>query len=199
MGVLGLTRDQLADRAGIDRKTVYNLLSGDRWPQPKTRNALERVLGWYPGDLLRLGEGGEPVLYDMPPTGRELLADFTTKRMNQLKLDWEDVARDGEMTAEDVDQIRRMWDPDERQRRSLERALHWKPGSIDGVLADGREPATLEAWRAERKRGNEDLAERLDERLRWFEEDNARRQRESDERIQRLEDEVKRLKEQRSG
>lgn len=45
----------------------------------------------------------------------------------------------------------------------------------------------------------QDLAEQLAERIRWFEEDNARRQRESDERIRRLEDEVKRLREQRSG
>lgn len=40
---------------------------------------------------------------------------------------------------------------------------------------------------------NRDLAEQLAERLRWIEEDNARRQRENEERIRRLEDEVRRL------
>ncbi len=59
-GRLGLTQEELADRAGLDRKTIYHLESAERWPQVKTRGALEEALGWASGDLVRIGEGGEP-------------------------------------------------------------------------------------------------------------------------------------------
>jgi hypothetical protein len=57
---MGISQRDLADRAGVDLKTVYNLISGERWPQAKTRGAIENVLGWRPGDLLRIAEGGVP-------------------------------------------------------------------------------------------------------------------------------------------
>ncbi|REE95309.1 helix-turn-helix domain-containing protein [Thermomonospora umbrina] len=60
-GSLGLTQEQLAERAGVTVKTVYNLESGGRWPQARTRGAVESALGWQPGDLVRIGEGREPV------------------------------------------------------------------------------------------------------------------------------------------
>jgi transcriptional regulator with XRE-family HTH domain len=59
-GGLGLTQEELADRAGLDRKTIYHLESAERWPQVKTRGALEEALGWASGDLIRIAEGGEP-------------------------------------------------------------------------------------------------------------------------------------------
>ncbi|GAA4237417.1 hypothetical protein GCM10022254_49420 [Actinomadura meridiana] len=59
-GSLGLTQEQLAERAGVTVKTVYNLESGERWPQARTRSAVEDALRWHPGDLARIGEGLEP-------------------------------------------------------------------------------------------------------------------------------------------
>lgn len=59
-GGLGLTQEELAERAGLDRKTIYHLESAERWPQVKTRGALEEALGWASGDLMRIAEGGEP-------------------------------------------------------------------------------------------------------------------------------------------
>jgi transcriptional regulator with XRE-family HTH domain len=158
MGELGLTREELADRAGLDRKTVYNLLSGERWPHERTRGALERVLSWYPGDLLRVAEGGEPVAYERPPSGRELLADFARQRMAELGLGWNDVIKDGDFSEVQVDEIRRQWDLDRPTRRSLERALRWEPGSIDLIFSEGRPPATIEAWRT--KSGRAEVSDR---------------------------------------
>ncbi|MBW8482232.1 helix-turn-helix domain-containing protein [Actinomadura parmotrematis] len=59
-GALGLTQERLAERAGVTVKTVYNLEGGGRWPQARTRSALEAALDWEPGDLGRIAEGGEP-------------------------------------------------------------------------------------------------------------------------------------------
>ncbi|RFS81730.1 helix-turn-helix domain-containing protein [Actinomadura spongiicola] len=60
-GSLGLTQEQVAERAGVTVKTIYNLESGERWPQARTRAAVEEALRWRPGDLARVGEGGEPL------------------------------------------------------------------------------------------------------------------------------------------
>jgi len=45
-GELGLTRQELADEAGVDLKTIYNLESGTRWPIARTRASVAAALGW---------------------------------------------------------------------------------------------------------------------------------------------------------
>ena len=45
-GELGMTQQELADAAGVDIKTVYNLESGTRWPIARTRAAISAALGW---------------------------------------------------------------------------------------------------------------------------------------------------------
>ncbi|MFC4912819.1 helix-turn-helix domain-containing protein [Actinomadura gamaensis] len=59
-GALGLTQEALAERAGVTVKTVYNLEAGGRWPQARTRAAIEAALLWRSGDLALVGDGGEP-------------------------------------------------------------------------------------------------------------------------------------------
>ncbi|MQY08088.1 helix-turn-helix transcriptional regulator [Actinomadura macrotermitis] len=59
-GSLGMTQERLAERAGVTVKTVYNLEAAERWPQARTRAAIEAALEWGPGDLSRIAEGGEP-------------------------------------------------------------------------------------------------------------------------------------------
>ncbi|MEU5884218.1 helix-turn-helix transcriptional regulator [Spirillospora sp. NPDC047279] len=74
-GSLGLTQEQLAERAGVTVKTIYNLEAGERWPQARTRSAIEDALQWRSGDLVRIGEGLEPagvVQEDMNVVLREL-------------------------------------------------------------------------------------------------------------------------------
>ena len=46
-----MTQQELADHAGVDLKTVYNLESGTRWPIAKTRAAVSAALQWE-GDAL---------------------------------------------------------------------------------------------------------------------------------------------------
>ncbi|GAA2085190.1 hypothetical protein GCM10009780_25020 [Actinomadura alba] len=150
-GEVGLTQQGLADRAGVDIKTIYNLESGERWPQAKTRGALEAVLSWYPGDLQRIAEGGEPVVYERPPSRRELLADYIRTRMDQLRLTWADVARDGRIPEEELHDLRRQMIPEGHVKLGLERALRWEPGSIDAIVDTGKEPATVHRWPEEQR------------------------------------------------
>jgi transcriptional regulator with XRE-family HTH domain len=149
-GELGLTQQGLAGRAGVDIKTIYNLESGERWPQAKTRGALEAALSWYPGDLQRIAHGGEPVVYERPSSRRELLADHIRTRMDQLRLTWADVARDAGIPEEEIHDLRRQMTPEGHVKLGLERALRWEPGSIDAIFDTGKEPATVERRREER-------------------------------------------------
>jgi transcriptional regulator with XRE-family HTH domain len=59
-GELGLTQQELADDAGVDIKTVYNLESGQRWPISKNRAAIAVALRWEPDALTVIAGGSEP-------------------------------------------------------------------------------------------------------------------------------------------
>ena len=59
-GELGLTQQELADDAGVDIKTVYNLESGARWPIAKNRAALAVALHWEPNALAVIAAGETP-------------------------------------------------------------------------------------------------------------------------------------------
>src|ERR1700734_1228672 len=61
-GQLGMTQQELADAAGVDSKTIYNLESRGRWPIARTRALVEKALGWPVGEMQRIAEndGGEP-------------------------------------------------------------------------------------------------------------------------------------------
>lgn len=60
-GVLGLTQEALAEKAGVDHKTIYNIESAERWPQAKTRAKIEDALEWIDGDMLRIADGDTPL------------------------------------------------------------------------------------------------------------------------------------------
>ncbi|WP_131739386.1 helix-turn-helix domain-containing protein [Actinomadura roseirufa] len=75
-GSLGLTQERLAERAGVTVKTIYNLESGERWPQARTRSAIEDALQWRPGDLARIGEGREPLGVPSPAGADEALREL---------------------------------------------------------------------------------------------------------------------------
>ncbi|WP_067458220.1 helix-turn-helix domain-containing protein [Actinomadura macra] len=76
-GSLGLTQEQLAERAGVTVKTIYNLEAGDRWPQARTRSSIENALQWRPGDLLRVGEGMEPLGLELKGGPDEALRELS--------------------------------------------------------------------------------------------------------------------------
>lgn len=72
-GELSLTQRTLATKAGVDIKTIYNLESGERWPQAGTRAKIEKALGWVAGTLEALAEGADAG-YEFP-TRAELIDD----------------------------------------------------------------------------------------------------------------------------
>lgn len=53
-GELGMDRAELADAAGIDPKTLYNLEVKGRWPIAVTRARIEEALGWPSGEIERI-------------------------------------------------------------------------------------------------------------------------------------------------
>jgi transcriptional regulator with XRE-family HTH domain len=63
-GALNLTREELADKAGVNAKTIYRLEREGRWPIARTRDKIERSLGWASGDMQRIAEGEEPTVID---------------------------------------------------------------------------------------------------------------------------------------
>jgi hypothetical protein len=65
------------------------------------------------------------------------------ERRQALGMTWAKVASEAEITVETLRAIRRFKnEPSTLTKRGLERALHWKPDSIDEVLA-GRDPTPL--------------------------------------------------------
>jgi transcriptional regulator with XRE-family HTH domain len=66
-GELGLTQQQLADRAGVDTGTVSALERGVTWPWARNRAAIARALGWPSGSLAAIGSGGEPGIVTAEP------------------------------------------------------------------------------------------------------------------------------------
>ncbi|HEX2315867.1 MAG TPA: helix-turn-helix transcriptional regulator [Thermomonospora sp.] len=90
-GSLGLTQEQLAERAGVTVKTVYNLEAGGRWPQARTRGAIESALGWQPGDLVRIGEGREPA---RQATAQEPDMETVVRELQELERYFADLRSD---------------------------------------------------------------------------------------------------------
>ncbi|MFB4306895.1 helix-turn-helix transcriptional regulator [Actinomadura sp. GTD37] len=63
---LGLSQRGLAERAGINHKTVHAVESGKHWPQLETQQKLEPALGWDDGDIVRIADGRFPASGPLP-------------------------------------------------------------------------------------------------------------------------------------
>lgn len=61
-GALGLTQDELATSAGVDKKTLYAVESAPGRRRMKTLGGLERALGWAEGSIRQVLNGGEPTM-----------------------------------------------------------------------------------------------------------------------------------------
>ncbi|AHW64889.1 Putative transcriptional regulator, HTH3-type [Corynebacterium glyciniphilum AJ 3170] len=59
---LGLTQADLAQAAEITVRTIGSVERNETWPRKKTLGAIEHALGWAPGSLERIREGGAPDL-----------------------------------------------------------------------------------------------------------------------------------------
>lgn len=156
-GVIGLTQRELAERAGVDIKTINNLESGERWPQVKTRAAVERELQWSTGDLLRIAEGNEPTSVRTVPATAGLAAMTATAqgvvRSAEVGLIRSALQRIGETDA---------W----AAARAGVTELRWRQVTNGTVTADATELARMASavglWSGEiRKAGRADVANRM--------------------------------------
>ena len=132
---------------------------------------------------------------------RTRLDQAMDKRRLDLRKQWKDIASAAGVSTAALGAIRRgEYKPSSLTARGIEDALQWGHGSIEAILAGG-EPTLLEDAGAPESGSSPEagLAEQLAERLRWFEEDNERRQQETAERMKRLETEIERLRRQQSG
>lgn len=73
-GALGMSRGDLAAKAAVDPKTLYNLEKDGKWPIARTRARIEAALGWAPGEMERIASAPaaerRPVI---PPEVREVV------------------------------------------------------------------------------------------------------------------------------
>jgi transcriptional regulator with XRE-family HTH domain len=84
---LDLTRQAVAERAGVTPDTVGDFLAGRRWPQNASLLRIENALEWPVGHLVRVASGDVPsstgsvsaeghgVLLDLPDSALEGLSE----------------------------------------------------------------------------------------------------------------------------
>ena len=77
---LKMTQEDVAYRAGVVVKTVYNFETG-RWPNGRTRARLERAVGWESGAIERLTAEPEP---ELPPKLLELASQLSADEKEAL-------------------------------------------------------------------------------------------------------------------
>ena len=137
-GELGMTQQELADRAGVDLKTVYNLESGTRWPIAKTRAAVSAALQWEGDALTAIADEGPELL---PEPAAESAEDEAYAVVTALR------ARRGEpgVWADLRDYLARAGLFDDDDSTELEA---WPPGAIPAELTPRAKDALDAAARA---------------------------------------------------
>lgn len=68
----------LVDETGADPGTISDFLNGTRWPKLSTQGKLESALGWEPGTIRRIGNGG-PV----PPLSESVSGDTDSRPVSE--------------------------------------------------------------------------------------------------------------------
>lgn len=78
---LDLAQEEVARRARVAVKTVYNFETRGRWPNVVTRTRLEEAVNWPPGEIERLAAAPEPAL---PPDLIALASQLTDEEREAL-------------------------------------------------------------------------------------------------------------------
>lgn len=132
--------------------------------------------------------------------GRQL-----ARRRANLDLTQDQLAMAVGVRSRSISAIERGSNAIQRSKRSAwEKALRLKPGTISRAYEDGSplEPADISLTDSahaqdditvEREPTLAEMTQMLEDRIRWFEEDNERKRKADEERIKRLEEEVRRL------
>ena len=69
----------LVDETGVDPSTIGDFLNGARWPKLSTQGKIEAAVGWEPGTIRRIWNGGE-----VPPFSETVGADPEDGRRSEL-------------------------------------------------------------------------------------------------------------------
>jgi transcriptional regulator with XRE-family HTH domain len=102
-GEQGMTQQELADAAGVDSKTIYNLESGGRWPIARNRALIEKALGWPLGEMERVASA-EPEPPDPLPPG---LRDRIRETLNPEQAARVEAAVEAALTGAPMPDVRR--------------------------------------------------------------------------------------------
>lgn len=163
---LGMTQQQLADAAGVTRSTIKNL-EGARQPTkrpPSSIAAVEQALGWAPGSVRTVLDGGAPVIADQTPAATQEVPESLSSRLPASVLD---ELADGEVYATDIHDlsqgdgitiitvaVRRRGEPGEQvspeQRRRHFRAWSRAQRKLNGLPPLEWEPGDPEEWKEAR-------------------------------------------------
>ncbi|GAA3705085.1 hypothetical protein GCM10023081_46570 [Arthrobacter ginkgonis] len=82
---LGLSRNQLADKAGVAVGTLYNLESARTWPQPARLRRITDALGWKPRAVDRLlTSGKEPAEVTLEDLRESSWSDTESKAAHDI-------------------------------------------------------------------------------------------------------------------
>ena len=136
---LGLTWEQVADRAGIKYETIRAIRTGDSRGRTPTRRVISIALEWTPGSVDRILEGGNP---ETAPAGQPAAEGDDAGR--QAVIAGVRAIYPGDDIAE---LIMTQWDkPLELRQRELKRWLAQPAGGTgdaNALPSHGNEPDTM--------------------------------------------------------
>lgn len=78
---LGLTQEQVAQRAGVVVRTISNFENG-RWPNARTRALIEEAVDWEPGEIERTAT---PPCSRIDPQLLDAVSRLSSDQLNELR------------------------------------------------------------------------------------------------------------------
>lgn len=145
----------LVRATGADPGTIGDFLNGKRWPKTGTQGKIEHALGWPPGAIRVLADGGDPWLlgWDLSTRPRAAVSDaLTLTEASDAQL-LAEIAMRLARGAQAVRDALPEESPGQPSRSDQMRAAH------DGILNEVLSPEAAEAARLA-ERAMQDRAER---------------------------------------
>jgi len=151
---LGLSQEALAERAGINPKTVLDLERGRRTASARTRQKIEGALGWAEGDLNHVANGGYPITGPLPDDDPDGLYAAATGELTDSEfgaLVRQVISRLPADSQPVIEELYEMYEDSERTNRRLrQRIVQLMPRSSE---SDGGTPGV--EGREERESGSQ--------------------------------------------
>ena len=138
---LGLSRAAAAKKAGIDVGTLRSAELNERWPQDVNRAKIEQALGWAPGSLEAIRDGGEPAeLTDDEPSQSKPVFPGGTADAKRIINEAADAMRRPGTTLGDLDETTRAFFDKVTQLAAV--------NGLVGAIENPEHPQALAAIRA---------------------------------------------------